>query len=126
MKPRRVRDNAYIKQQPHLSLGELFDRGEKECKPLWILLGFYRRLWQSIKLQHLHDESVPGLFGETFIWWYCVCFEDQLEHEDKIEAIRNIHKLKEWLDGNADPHDFERWNMRGLKAKEQLGNDGMI
>jgi hypothetical protein len=54
----------------------------KEMRPLWDIVYFYERLWAALENGYLSRKLFPELFGDSFNWWYVMCFEHQLKPED--------------------------------------------
>ncbi|TAF02609.1 MAG: hypothetical protein EAZ77_18605 [Nostocales cyanobacterium] len=62
---------------------------------LWIIIGFYQRLWILIKYHQVKESLIPELFGESFIWWYKNCFHERLI-PTKYDSSNQISELNNW------------------------------
>jgi hypothetical protein len=77
-------------------------------------------LWVAIKYGQVKNKLIPELFGETFIWWYLICFERQyLPAYNHFQGRNQILDLKNWLDTHSDKSVMHVWKQIALKDYEQ-------
>lgn len=81
----------------------LYGRYEKEGNTrcfmaTWQLISFYQRLGLAIRHKQIPERSAVDLFGEVFVWWYVVFFEDQVVEVDDWFAARDLKALWQWFD----------------------------
>ncbi|MEY3304966.1 MAG: hypothetical protein ACK5RE_01055 [Pseudanabaena sp.] len=116
----RILADHLIKKVPNLMLDEMYEKYPEESFHIWQVINFYRRLWVAIKYGQVKNKLIPELFGETFIWWYLICFERQyLPAYNHFQGRNQILDLKNWLDTHSDKSVMHVWKQIALKDYEQ-------
>ena len=116
----RILADQLVKKNPGFTLYEIYEKYPEESFHIWQVINFYRRLWTAIKYNQVQAKLIPDLFGETFIWWYLICFEKQyLPAYDRFGAPKQILKLKKWLDMHSDKSAMNEWVELALEECKQ-------
>jgi hypothetical protein len=110
----RTDGGKFVLQNPSQTLDQLNRSDNPGARNIWMVIGFYQRLALAIKNRHIDERLVPELFGDTFIWWFRLCFEKQLEPTG-WESWQRMEYLRNWLAKKADLEDFLVWEKRAEK-----------
>lgn len=113
MSESRSKAFLFLKQHWGLSFAEIAARPELDAQSiaLWDVTRFYQRLAVTVRYGQVIRRIVPDLFGEIFLWWYLVCYRQQLL-QTKWVAAREIEYLYWFMKKNADRADWDDWNQR--------------
>ena len=97
----------------------LVDKEKDQAQSLWVLIGFYQRLWLAVKYRRIEKKLVVELFGELFYWWYLAAFQQGLLPTGWA-ASTQISSLKAWFDLHTTKEQSESWSRRALMFREGL------
>ena len=117
----RVIANKLIEQCPNFSLSKLRQDFPEEAFHLLQLANFYQRLYVAIKYNQVKADLIPELFGEVFIWWYVVCFKEQmLLPESSFHAKSSIIHLYKWLHRSPRfSRERREWELSALQERQR-------
>jgi hypothetical protein len=116
----RILADQLIKKNPNDTLDKIYEKYPEESLHIWQVISFYIRLWLAIKYRQVKLELVPELFGDTFVWWYVVCFEKQLTPVYRhSQARRQIVDLINWFNIHSSKSKLSEWTQHALKDYEQ-------
>jgi hypothetical protein len=110
----RTDGGKFVLQNPSQTLDQLDRSDSSGARNIWMVLGFYQRLALAIKNRQIDERLVPELFGDTFIWWFRLCFEKQLEPTG-WESWQRMEYLRNWLAKKAELEDFLVWERQAEK-----------
>lgn len=104
-----------------LDFDEIAKRRElsAESLPLWDVMRFYQRLSVTVRHNQVIRRIVPGLFGEIFLWWYLVCFRQQLIGVNWV-AADDIEYLYKFMKRKIDRKSWKEWSERHEKEFVRL------
>jgi len=113
MSESRSKAFIFLKQHWGLSFAEIAARPELDTPsvPLWDVMRFYERLGVTVRYGQVIRRVVPDLFGEIFLWWYLVCYRQQLL-QTKWVAAKDIEYLYWFMKKNVERADWDEWNQR--------------
>lgn len=111
----------FLREHWGLSFTEIAAKPELDLEsvPLWDVMRFYQRLAVAVKHKQVIRRVVPDLFGEIFLWWYLICFRQQLQGT-KWVAAKDIETLYWWMNKKADRASWSEWNERHENELNQL------
>ncbi|MEM8557038.1 MAG: hypothetical protein AAGG50_04270 [Bacteroidota bacterium] len=119
----RARSNAekFVRKYPNTIYNDLNYTEDEDIlrNSTWELIGFYERLWLSVKHKRVDRDLIPELFGNLFYWWYIVAFEKLLV-PSKWSASDQISDLKKWFDENTYDYQKEEWSERGRVYRDEI------
>ena len=95
------------------------DKLDLDSVPLWEVLYFYQRVWALIEHNQINTSVVPRLFGEVFLWWHIVVFEERL-FDSEWQSARDIEQLYQWMRRNAHRTDWNSWVKRYTSERVRL------
>lgn len=121
MSESRSKAFKFMKEHWGLSFAEIAERLEYDIEsvPLWDVMRFYQRLAITVRYHQVIRRVVPGLFGEIFLWWYLVCFRQQLS-QTKWVAAKDIEYLYWFMKRRIDSASWKEWNERHENELIQL------
>ncbi|MCG6134308.1 MAG: hypothetical protein MET45_06545 [Nostoc sp. LLA-1] len=123
----RILADQLIRKNPNDMLYEIYEKYPEESFHVWQVINFYKRLWVAIKYGQVKNELIPELFGETFIWWYLICFEKQyIPAYDYSQARDQILDLKKWIDTHSEKSALHEWAELALKEYGQRTSKNSI
>lgn len=120
----RVIANKLTEHCPTFTLLELRQEFSEEAFHILQLANFYHRLYVAVKYRQVEAALVPELLGEVFIWWYIVCFKEQvLLTENRIHAASGIIFLYNWLNKNPRiSKKVREWEMIATEERQRRLN----
>lgn len=103
----------FLKQHWGVPFAEIAARAELDAQavPLWDVMRFYQRLSVTVRYGQVNRRIVPALFGEIFLWWYLLCYRQQLL-QTKWVAAKDIEYLYWFMKKNVERADWDEWNER--------------
>jgi hypothetical protein len=121
MSESRSKAFKFMKERWGMSFVEIANTTEYDIEsvPLWDVMRFYQRLAITIKYNQVIRRVVPGLFGEIFLWWYVVCYRQQLIQTNWV-AARDIDYLYRFMKQKADRKSWNEWMARHENEFDQL------
>ncbi len=122
----RTRAGQTVRDYASNTLLEIEDQTQPdEAAQIWIVVGFFLRLSFLVQHDRVQKEMVTELFGELFVWWWVVSFEQQLIPCD-WDARDRIQSLKDWFYQNTTAERRAPWELRARRdLREAIQNEGI-
>lgn len=108
-----------MQQYPENTIYQLYSElSLEDTHGLLMVTQFYERLGIATHYNRVDKKLIPILFGEVFIWWDVICFQNQ-SLKKKRHTDKGIEEFRNWLTNRPNKSTYSEWINRASNEREE-------